>query len=261
MDAKTPKLIKFLPSYVGSKAYWVRTLERYKGRNFVEFFAGSAVISANLANQAVLNDLDPFLHKYFRQYESQPIVESFTDRNYFTKRRQKSWYRWLYYLQKMSFSGVYRWSKNGYNVPIKGDYKSTGQHHKSVHLKDDIDAAIARFKTLKPSLHNLDYTEVPWPEHPDIAILDPPYQSKKAAYNAADFDYEQYWDFVNKCMDSFKVVIVFDWDANMRERLPGHHYDTRKMRVNGKYAGALEAMCIICDEENVNITGENDEKS
>ena len=99
-------LTKFLPSYVGSKACWVKALEQYRGRDFVEFFAGSGVISANLANRAVLNDNDPFLHRYFRQYESQPIVETFTNRNYFTKRRQKSWYRWLYYLQKMSFSGV-----------------------------------------------------------------------------------------------------------------------------------------------------------
>ncbi len=47
MDAETPKPIKFLPSYVGSKACWVGKLGRYGGRDFVEFFAGSAVLSAN----------------------------------------------------------------------------------------------------------------------------------------------------------------------------------------------------------------------
>ena len=185
MDAETPKLTKFLPSYVGSKAYWVKSLERYRGRNFVEFFAGSAVISANLANQAALNDLDPFLHRYFRQYENQPVMDAFTSRNYFAKRKQKSWYRWLYYLQKMSFSGVYRWSSNGYNVPIKQDYKPEGKAKKgkAVHLKDEIERSIKRFKELAPTLHNLDYTDVPMPESPDIAVLDPPYESKQAAYN------------------------------------------------------------------------------
>lgn len=239
-----PNLTKFLPSYVGSKAYWVRMLERYRGRDFVEFFAGSAVISANLANRAVLNDDDPFLHKYFRQYESQPVVETFTDKNYFAKRRQKNWYRWLYYLQKMSFSGVYRWSRNGYNVPIKADYRS-----KAVHLKDDVERSIGRFRALGPVLLKLDYLDVPMPENPDIAVLDPPYESKKAAYNTAGFDYEQYWKFVRRCMDSFRVVIVFDWDKNMDERLPGRSYETRNMRVNGKHKGSREAMCVIDNEE------------
>ncbi len=235
-------LTKFLPSYVGSKAYWVSRLKQYKGRDFVEFFAGSAVISANLANRAVLNDLDPFLHRYFREYESQPIVETFTDRDYFAKRSQGDWYRHLYYLQKMSFSGLYRWSRNGYNVPIKQDYKPG-----AVHLKDEVERSIERFKALNPSLHNLDYSDVPIPENPDVAVLDPPYESKQAPYNTADFDYKQYWKFVRRCMDSFRVVIIFDCDVNMRAR-GFHNYDTRKMRVNGKHKGALEAMCIIDNE-------------
>jgi len=235
-------LARFLPSYVGSKAYWVSRLEQYKGRDFVEFFAGSAVISASLANRTVLNDLDPFLHRYFREYESQPIVGTFTDRDYFAKRSQADWYRHLYYLQKMSFSGLYRWSRRSrrYNAPIRGTYKS-----KAVHLKDEVERSIERFKALNPSLHNLDYSDVPIPENPDVAVLDPPYESKQAPYNAPGFDYEQYWNFVHRCMDSFRVVIVFDWDANMRARLPGRNYDTRKMRVNGKHKGALEAMCIV----------------
>lgn len=261
MDAKTPKLTKFLPSYVGSKAYWVGKLEKYRGRDFVEFFAGSAVISANLANRAVLNDLDPFLHKYFSQYERQPVKETFTSRNYFTKRKQKSWYRWLYYLQRMSFSGVYRWSKNGYNVPIKQDYKPKDKNGKgkAVHLKDEIERSIERFKELAPTLCNLDYQEVLIPENPDIAILDPPYESKQAAYNVPPFNYEQYWNFVRMCMDSFRVVIVFDWDKNIDKRLKGHRYDTRKMRVNGKYDGATEAMCII-DNDNPNPTTKGEEQ-
>ena len=161
-------LTKFLPAYVGSKACWVEKLEQYRGRDFVEFFAGSAAISANLANRAVLNDIDPFLHKYFRQYESQPVVETFTDKDYFAKRPNKNWYRWLYYLQKMSFSGVYRWSKNGYNVPIKRDYKSG-----SMHLKDEVEQSIDRFGALSPSLHNLDYEDVPMPENPDARFSTP----------------------------------------------------------------------------------------
>ena len=144
----------------------------------------------------------------------------------------------------MSFSGVYRWSGNGYNVPIKRDYKESG----AVHLKDNVEQSIDRFRGLGPALHDLDYLDVPIPENPDIAVLDPPYQSKKAAYNVPGFDYDQYWEFVRRCMDSFRVVIAFDWDKNMDKRLPGHSYKTRKMRVNGKYKGALEAMCVIDNE-------------
>jgi len=234
------ELIKFLPSYVGSKAYWVKALERYRGRSFVEFFAGSAVLSANLAGRAVLNDSDPFLHKYFLEYESQPVVETFTDADYFARRTQEDWWRWLYYLQKMCFSGVYRHSKNGYNVPIKPEYKS-----KPARLKGDIERSINRFRELDPVLLDLNYLNVPMPWRPDIAILDPPYESKKAAYNAPPFDYGQYWDFGHRCIGLFRVVIVFDWDRNMRKHLPGRSYETRNMRVNGKYEGAKEAMCVI----------------
>jgi len=223
----------------------VEKLERYRGRDFVEFFAGSAVLSANLARRAVLNDLDPFLHKYFLEYETQPLVETFTNADYFEKRPLKDWHRWLYYLQRMSFSGVYRHSRNGYNVPIKSDYKPDGH----VCVKDELERSIARFRELDPTLHNLDYAEVPTPERPDIAILDPPYQSKKAAYNAASFDYERYWGFVHECAAAFRVVIVFDWDKNMDKRLPDRSYATRKMRVNGKYKGATEAMCVIDSED------------
>jgi hypothetical protein len=258
-DPQGPKpvpLTKFLPSYVGSKACWVRALERYRGRDFVEFFAGSAVISANLANRAVLNDSDPFLHKYFREYERQPIVKAFSDRGYFAKRSRRDWWRWLFYLQKMSFSGVYRWGRNGYNVPLKRDYKS-----KAVHLKDEIERSIDRFKALSPSLHNLDYPDMPMPEDPDIAVLDPPYQFKAATWNAPRLDYEQYWGFVHRCMDSFRVVIVFDSEENMLKRLPGRAYQTRKMRVNGKRRGALEAMCVIDKEECVTDKEEKNEKA
>lgn len=164
----TPKpLTRFLPSFVGSKADWVGKLERYRGRDFVEFFAGSAAISANLANRAVLNDVDEFLYKYFKQYESQPIVATFTDKGYFARRSQKTWYRYLYYLQKMSFSGVYRWGRNGYNVAIKKDYKPAG----AVRLKDEVERSIERFTALNPTLYKLNYWEVPFPEKPDIAVL------------------------------------------------------------------------------------------
>jgi len=234
---------KFLPAYVGSKACWVEKLEQYRGRDFVEFFAGSAAISASLANRAVLNDSDPFLHRYFREYEYQPIMETFTDKDFFAKRFQVDWCRYLYYLQKMSFSGIYRCNQKGlYNAPIRATCKSN-----AVHLKDDVERSIERFNALNPSLHNLDYTDVPIPENPDVAVLDPPYESKQAAYNSASFDYGRYWDFVHKCLDMFRVVIIFDCDVNMRAH-GFHDYDTRKMRVNGKHKGSLEAMCIIDNE-------------
>lgn len=50
-------------------------------------------------------------------------------------------------------------------------------------------------------------------------------------------------------MDSFRVVIVFDCDENMDRRLPGHSYETRKMRVNGRHKGALEAMVVIDNDQ------------
>lgn len=71
------ELIKFLPSYVGSKAYWVDKLLAYQGEEFVEVFCGSAVLSANLASKAVLNDLDPVIYKVLSQYEQQKVPKNF----------------------------------------------------------------------------------------------------------------------------------------------------------------------------------------
>jgi len=242
MESSQPSLIKFLPSYVGSKAYWVRGLDRYRGRHFVEFFGGSGVISANLASRAILNDTDPFLWRYFMEYESQPVMETFTEADYFDRRGRPDWWRWLYYLQKMSFSGVYRHSRNGYNVPIKQSYRGG-----SVSLADDLHRSVARFRELAPELYMLDYADVPVPEERDVAVLDPPYESKKAAYNVK-FDYGRYWEFVGECVRAFRTVIVFDWDQNMEAHLPGRPYLKRNMRVNGKHKGATEAMCVIDNE-------------
>jgi len=98
---------------------------------------------------------------------------------------------------------------------------------------------------------------VPMPDDPDVAVLDPPYQFKQKTWSAPGIDYEQYWGFVHKCAGLFRVIIVFDWEENMRARLPGRAYQTRKMRVNGARRGATEAMCVIDNDKD----GENDGKA
>ena len=52
-------MIKFLPSYVGSKSRWISELEEFRGKDFVEIFCGSSVISSNLARTSILNDFGP----------------------------------------------------------------------------------------------------------------------------------------------------------------------------------------------------------
>ena len=231
-------MIKFLPSYVGSKAYWVDYLEPYKGSDIIELFAGSAVLSANLAETAVLNDLDPYVYKILSRFEELIVPETFTQKDYFNFRGRDDWWKFAYCLQKMSFSGVYRYSKNGFNVPVKKDIQE-------IHVREDFDQALHRYKELSPIIMNRGYTNVPLKLMAGkVVISDPPYESSKASYNK-EFDYDKYWEFIHEISKIAKTVIIFDTKDNLERRLGQPILETRKMRVNGKHKGDVEAISIL----------------
>ena len=239
-------MIKFLPSYVGAKSYWIEALQPYRGSDIVELFAGSAVISANLAKTAVINDFDPIIYKVFSNYDQLIVPEVFSEADYYQHRKDADWWKYLYCFQKMSFSGVFRYSKNGYNVPMKKGYID------NVSLQGDYKEALDRFKQLNPTVLNLSYDCVPLDlMKGKVVVLDPPYQNKQASYNDAKskkkdvFDYQKYWDYVRNLTTIAQTVIVFDTQSNIKSNLNVSDLLTRKMRVNGKYDGDLEAMCIL----------------
>jgi adenine-specific DNA methylase len=76
-------MVKFLPSYVGSKAYWISYLNSYHDMDFVELFAGSSVLSANLAKTALLNDIDPYVYLMLSQFDKLVVPEVFTQKDVF----------------------------------------------------------------------------------------------------------------------------------------------------------------------------------
>lgn len=236
---KKNKLIKFLPSYVGSKAYWVEMLSQYKNEDFVEVFSGSAVLSANLAKTAILNDADSMVYKIFSNYSQLIVPEKFSTEDYFKHRSQPDWWKYIYCLQKMSFSGVFRYSKNGFNVPIKKDLKV-----KEISVGEEFSIAKKRFKDLNPVVLNLNYLDIPLEYFKNkIVIFDPPYEGAQAAYNNA-FNYKDYWNFVKKISKIAKSTIIFDTEANIKKA--GYNViATRKMRVNGARPGSLEAVAIV----------------
>lgn len=239
-------LIKFLPSYVGSKAHWVERLSLYQGEDFVEVFAGSAVLSANLAESAILNDLDPIIHKVFTNYSKLIVPEVFTQEDYFKYRKDPKWWKYLYCFQKMSFSGVFRYSKNGYNVPVKKNIQS-------ISVRPDYLKALNRFKKLKPTILNLSFDEMDMNLFVGkVVVFDPPYEGSKAAYNK-EFDYDSYWTMVNEVAKVAKSVLIFDSLKNLKKHnLPV--VGTRKMRVNGKKAGDIEALAILGENRYINKT-------
>lgn len=234
------KLIKFLPSYVGSKAYWVERLRPYQGKDFIEVFSGSGVLSANLAKTTVLNDLDPVVYKIFSNYDKLIVPEVFTINDYFEKRKLKEWWKYIYCLQKMSFSGVFRYSKNGFNVPPKANFKDNGK----INVLTEFKKAKKRFKELNPTILNLSYDQIPLETFRDkVVIFDPPYEGSKAAYNKS-FDYDKYWEFVKQVSKVAKTVIIFDAQRNI-EKAGYQVIETRQMRVNGARPGDVEAMAIL----------------
>lgn len=234
------KLIKFMPSYVGSKAYWVERLKNYKDKDFVEVFSGSSVLSANLAKTAILNDLDPIIYKIFSNYEQLIVPEEFTIDDYFRTRKLSDWWKHIYCLQKMCFSGVFRYSKNGFNVPPKANFKDNGV----IKVSDEFKRAKKRFKELNPTVLNLSYDKIPMDSFKDkVVIFDPPYEGSQTAYNKV-FDYQAYWAFVKQVSKIAETVIIFDTQANI-EKAGYTVIETRKMRVNGSKEGSLEAMAIV----------------
>lgn len=230
---KSDGIIKLLPSYVGAKTFWISYLSRFKGCSFVELFAGSAVLSINLAKHAVLNDLDCYIAKILAQFDKQIVPEVFTKEDYFKVRAQADWYRYAYCLQKMSFSGVFRYSKNGFNVPIKP--------LNFISVRSEYTKALDTYKLLNPNVLNRQYYLCnDFINKDSIVVIDPPYEAGQASYNVG-IDYEFYWQYIRLNENAAKALIVFDYDVN----LPFKALETRNMRVNGALKGAKEGIFIF----------------
>jgi site-specific DNA-adenine methylase len=244
--------IKFFTGYVGSKARWVnnkKLIEKIGVRenHIVELFCGSAVIPANLAKTCLLVDKDPIICKILSEFDHQIVPEVFTAEDYFVARDLPNWWQYIYCLQKMSFSGVFRYNakKNIYNVPIKKNPDGT-YYKKEIKVYEEYLKARKRWIELKPEVRNYSYTYVPMSEMKDaVVILDPPYEGSKAAYNK-DFNYDFYWRHVRYIQEVAKVVVLFDRVKNIRKRLGDDvEIHMKKLRVNGKYAGDEEGMVFL----------------
>jgi len=229
-------MIKFLPSYVGSKAYWLNTLFPYLSEaKIAEPFCGSCVISANLASEARLNDLDPMVYKIMSEFESLAEFPVFTKDDFSKFRKESDWWKYAYYFQKMSFSGVFRYSKNGYNVPIKPNLEK-------VEILSELLLAKQRMKELNPTVTNTSYINIPPSSFSGWSVvLDPPYEGSQASYNTS-FNYTEYWDYVEQTLKSADTTVIFDRESNLSKF--GSSLLTRKMRVNGKRVGDKEAVYI-----------------
>ena len=245
-------MYKFIPVYVGSKSHWVSRLIEFKGKPFVELFSGSAVLSANLASEALLNDKDEMIYKILKNFTELTVPETFTETDYFQVRGGSEWWRYIYCLQKMCFSGVFRYSKNGYNVPIKKNLKP-------VQARAEYEESKIRYLELNPVVLNKSYDEIALSElEGRVVVLDPPYEGSQASYNDSKakagleskrpkkkgFDYDKYWEHVRLVCEVAEVVIVFDAVRNLQKQgIPV--YMTRKMRVNGARPGDEEGLAIF----------------
>lgn len=254
------ELIRFLPSYVGSKRAWIPHLQEFQGRPIVEMFSGSGVISANLASQAILVDLDPIVAKVLSRFDEQIVPVEFTRDDYYRTRKLENWWQYLYCLQSMSYSGVFRYSKNGYNVPAKGGEDPEKNKVNTFNNLPSYEAALTRWRELKPDVRQCSYLDITDEEIAALGadvlvILDPPYgdgetQKSQASYNDSTtqtkkgegFDFDAYWLRAEELVSKFDVIL-FDRQYNLERN--GYHVDgVRKMRVNGSRPGDVEAMSV-----------------
>ena len=112
-------MYKLLPVWQGSKSYWVKKLQHYYGRDFVELFAGSAVLSINLGKTAILNDYDEMIYKILSKYDQLIVPEYFTRDDYLRVCKEPDWWKYAFCIMKYAFSGIFRYSDNGFNVAAK----------------------------------------------------------------------------------------------------------------------------------------------
>ena len=231
--------VKFLPTYVGAKTRWLKKLKCLEGDDIVELFCGSAVISCNYAKTAILNDIDPYVYKILLNYDKLITPEKFSLQDYYEHRKLANWWQYIYCLQKMSFSGVFRYSKNGYNVPPK-------KNKECVEVSEDYKLALDRYNTLKPIVTNKCYTEFDYNTfYNKTVILDPPYEGSQASYNIK-FDNEHYYKNVQKILKKSKYCVIFDRLKNIKKVFGDNVTCYNKtMRVNGKYDKDIECMVLF----------------
>ncbi len=246
--------ITFLPSFVGSKSYWiedVRLLTR-EHTHFVEPFAGSAVLSANCASTAHLNDFDPILCRILAEFDQQIVPEEFTREEYYEVRGQDDWWRYAFCLSRMAFSGIFRHTKHGgFNVQAK-----PSKNYDKIHVREQYLQALTRWKRLKPTITSLSYIDIdPILFEGKTVILDPPYEGSLAwdnwcqnlrSHNA--FNYTEYWRYVTDVRKYAAIVLLFD----KRETILTHlslgdilFYKQKKSRPNGRYSGNTDAMVSL----------------
>ena len=229
---------RMFPSYVGSKRHYIPLLERFRGMRFIEPFCGSAVLSFNLAGSCFLNDADSKVVDIISNFDKMIVPDVFTGEDYYRVRKLPEWHLYTYVLQSMSFSGVFRYSRNGYNVPMKPQWRN-----KPLQIQKQYQTDLTRWRNLDITVANLSYDQLPDKLFDNtVTVLDPPYEGSKASYNASGFDYTYYWDWVSKHLRG--IVVIFDRMSNLQKRgIP--LYSTRPMTVNGKQRGDVEAMAIF----------------
>lgn len=240
---------------------WVEHLRPYfEGRPIVELFAGSAVLSANLASKALIVDYDEIVVRVLKNFDQQIVPEEFSREDYYKYRSVENWWQYLYCLQSMSFSGVFRYSKNGYNVPAKGGEDPSKNKVNVFYNRPSYERALERWRELAPDVRHCSYIDITDEEiaalgDDVLVILDPPYgdgeeQKSQAAYNdtAAQlkndegFDFDTYWKRAEEIVSKFDTIL-FDRKYNLERN--GYHVDAvRKMRVNGARPGDVEAMSV-----------------
>lgn len=193
---------------------------------FVELFAGSSVISANLAKTSILNDKDINIYNILSRFDELIVPKVFTKEDYFKHRPDVEWWKYSYCFQKMAFSGVFRYSKNGYNVPPKKNLLE-------VRCSEEYKEALFRWKELNPKVTNFDFMDFPMSEMENkIIIVDPPYENSTTSYNNV-LDYHLYWEYIRILEGLNSTIVLFD----NRYNIAFNNVKTRSMVVNGKYAG------------------------
>lgn len=209
----------------------------------VELFAGSAVISANLASSALLVDLDLPLTRVLSNYDRLCVPETFTVEQYDKARHGTGdWWRSAFYLSAMARGGIWRHSaRSGFNVQARnGDSRSM----RSQYLE-----ALARWQELKPVVRHASYDDLTvddiaaFHENP-LVVLDPPYEGTVAAYNKDTFDYDAYWRHVALLNQHFDVLI-FDLTENLERAGYEPTGEPVPLRRQNGSQQRFEGMCFL----------------
>lgn len=242
--------------WAGSKLQLVEPIKELVNNNglFIEPFAGSGVISLNVDNKCVLNDINTDLINLYGVINNKcekfiedllPLFKNGNDSDFFYDIRNKfnetedAYKKSLYfvYLNRHCFNGLCRYNKNkNFNVPF-GKYKK-------VNIPEEQIRNFAKKRFILFNSNYMDIIEKYYSDENNIIYCDPPYTPLSSSSNFTsywdNFNFDEQIKLVELCEKSKCKIIISN--SYCKENMDIYkNFNIRKVNVIRKISNKKES--------------------